>query len=329
MAGEAEVKYRNLNSLNAVPLEVAPPGQPLAPAGVNGHWESVRIRTGDGTCLSGFLGAPYQSKRTAFKAVVLVHGFAAEKTENGLFTETGELLLRSGHTVLMYDWRGLGESDGDFSQTTLSEHTSDFRTVVGWLGRVCGLDSTRLCAVGFSLGAALVAQALKGGLALGASSFWSPAVRPRLSMWPRYNTPELKSELKANGFILKPDNKVRLGPGILDSLRKTDLGPTAFSLGIPLLVCHGTDDSRIPIEHTRQVFSRCKHESVTFAEFAGASHSFRPAQEQRSRLYDLFMRWLSDEGLRSERKQIRMPQDWRPSLVKTPADPQTAQAAAF
>ena len=320
LADEAEVKYRNLKA-NALDWEVVPrEGCP---------WQSVRIPVAEGACLSGFLGRPQRPRRTPLEAVVLVHGFAAEKTENGLFTEVGERLLRSGYTVLLYDWRGLGESDGDFSHTSLGEHTADFRTVVDWLGSVCGLASTRLCAVGFSLGAALVIQALKDGLTLGASSFWSPAVRPRLSMWPRYNTPELKSELKANGFILKPETKVQLGSQILGSLKDTDLGLTAFSLGIPLLVCHGTDDTRIPIRHTRQVVKRCQQDRVMFAEFVGASHSFRPTQEQRSNLYDLFLRWLSDEGFRSESRRLRMPQDWPPSPEEWPPVAQTAQAAAF
>ena len=277
-------------------------------------WEPIRIPTSDRTLLSGFLGCPKQSTRSALQAVVLVHGFAAERTENGLFTEVGDLLLRSGHIVLMYDWRGLGESEGDFSQTTIGSHTSDFQSVVKWLVRACGLTSTQCCAVGFSLGAALVARALQNGTTLGASSFWSPAVRPRVSMWPRYNTPELQNELKAKGFILKPENQVRLGTRILHSLRATDLGLRAFALGLPLLVCHGTDDSRIPIEHSRQVFSCSDNERIIFAEFDGASHSFKPAQEQRSSLFNLFTRWLSDAGFRARRRLLRMTPGLQPSL---------------
>ncbi len=290
------------------------------------RWNSVQICTTDGTCLSGLLGYPQQSKRTALQAVVLVHGFAAERTEKGLFTEIGDLLLRSGYIVLAYDWRGLGESEGDFSRTSLSTHTSDFQCVVRRLRHICGLASTQCCAVGFSLGAALVVRAIQNGLRLGASSFWSPAVRPCLSMWPRYNTPELRRELKTKGFILKPETKVRLGAPILHSLRKTDLGLNAFALGLPLLVCHGTDDSRIPIEHSRQVFSCSEHEGVIFAEFAGASHSFRPAQEQRSSLFRLFTHWLSDESFRAQRGQLRMTQDWQPSLEAVPSEHQTVQA---
>jgi alpha-beta hydrolase superfamily lysophospholipase len=284
-------------------------------------WESACVRARDGARLSGCVGNPIQLKRTTLQAVVLVHGFAAERTENGLFTEIGAELVRSGYLVMMYDWRGIGESDGDFSRTNLDLHASDFRRVVRWLRRQSGLDSTRVCAVGFSLGAAVVGLSLKRGLRLGATSFWSPAVRPRLSMWPRYNTPELRRELEQRGFVAKPDSHVRLGAEILRSLQTTDLGCTAFDLGLPLLVCHGTDDARIPIEHSREVFSASTGRNLLLAEFAGASHSFKPAQEHRFKLFGLFSRWLGDKSFRKKGGRLRIARDEQsiPSPILPPA----------
>lgn len=291
-------------------------------------WEPVRIRTGcagERVDLAGLLGYPVQPRQAAFQAVVLVHGFAAEKTENGMFTGIGAELLRSGYIVLMYDWRGLKDSDGDFSQTTLRTHTSDFRCVVDWLSRRCGLTSTQLCAVGFSLGAALIAQAITNGLRLGASSFWSPAVRPSLSMWPRYNTREMQSELRARGFILKAETNVRLGRRILRSLRTTDLGSTASSLGLPLLVCHGTNDERIPIEHSRQLFSASsQRERLSFVEFQGASHSFKPAPEMRPKLFRLFAHWLSSDAFRARRFRLEISQGAQPNPVPAWSEMQPA-----
>jgi alpha-beta hydrolase superfamily lysophospholipase len=220
-------------------------------------------------------------------------------------------LFDAGYLVAMYDWRGLGASEGDFSNTTLGTHSSDFRQVVGWLHRSCGIAPADLCLVGFSLGAALVVRAVRQGLRPGACSLWSPAVRPRLSMWPRYGSPEKRAELRTTGYVLKPENGVRLGRPILRSLRATDLGPNAFALGVRLLVCHGTDDARIPIEHTREVFHASGEDSALLVEFPGASHSFGPAPDQRRLLFELFLHWLSDGGLRSRRGCLGSPQDWQ------------------
>ena len=48
--------------------------------------------------------------------------------------------------------------------------------------------------------------------------------------------------------------------------------------------------------------------SASFAEFQGASHSFRPAPEMRQNLFSLFMHWLSNDGIRRVRRRLSIPQ---------------------
>jgi alpha-beta hydrolase superfamily lysophospholipase len=274
------------------------------------------ITAAGGGRLSALYGTP--SNRRALnnadelKTVLLVHGFAAEKTENGLFSETASQLLSAGYRVLAYDWRGLGKSEGDFSNLSLDDHVSDFKVVVEWLRKKANVSNVQICAVGFSLGAVLVAKAVQSGVKLGAVVFWSPATRPAKHMWPRYNTPEASKQLDLEGFVVKPDSNVRLGRAILDSLRDTDLGERAFDLGVPLLVCHGSNDTRIPISASRHCFDAVKKKNkdkVLFAEFIGASHSFRPKKEHRKALIKLLSSWLRDRSVRQGRsRKQRFPQ---------------------
>ena len=271
----------------------------------NEEFKRTKIRTDDnGVLLAAFLAVPERINRETFSAIILVHGFAAEKTENGLFSITASELKKQGYFVLSYDWRGLGESEGTFSDSDLKQHADDFRRVVQWLVEETGIPSSKVCAVGFSLGAAVVAISLKKNVKLGGAAFWSPAVRPSVTMWPRYNTPQFKKQLKATGFIEKPENNVRIGRKILDSLRLTDLGDSAFNLGIPLMVCHGTDDARIPFKTSLEVFKRSPRADILFIEFCGASHSFRPDEQYRSHLIQRFSQWLSDDGLRQGKRQL-------------------------
>src|SRR5437868_3947304 len=66
------------------------------------------IKMPDGCGLSALYGTPKALHQQNIKAVILVHGFAAEKTENGLFWETANQLVSAGQITLAYDWRGLG-----------------------------------------------------------------------------------------------------------------------------------------------------------------------------------------------------------------------------
>ncbi|MBS1845145.1 MAG: alpha/beta fold hydrolase [Actinobacteria bacterium] len=237
----------------------------------------ARITAADGTELSAEVYEPEVEK--ARGAVIFVHGFGGNKGENGLFHSLAARCVREGFAAVLYDWRGIAQSAGDFPTSTLADHEADFELVAGWVKDRVAPSQTALHAVGFSLGAAVIGLAVRNRHSSFTSVVYlSPASRPRRSMWPRYE--ELWGEAKAHGVIEKPGGDVLLGPRILESLRETDLGPEAFQLEMPLLVCHGTADSRVDYTHTEELVARMDRErNFRHVRFEGASHSFRPAAD--------------------------------------------------
>ncbi|HKP90334.1 MAG TPA: alpha/beta fold hydrolase [Thermoleophilaceae bacterium] len=232
------------------------------------------------------------------RAVVFVHGFCGNRSENGLFRKLAEECSAKGLTAVLYDWRGLAPSEGDFASTSLDDHVADFQQVVQWTQQQFALDSGALSAVGFSLGAAVIGCALREKTTVGSLAYLSPAVRPRLDMWPRYNTPSIKRELAENGVVEKPGTSVLLGETILTSLRETDLGSHALDLEVPLLVCHGTADTRINCEGTRKLVDARKRRApkssdFDYWEFSGASHSFRPSDSWWDHIASAVTTWFS------------------------------------
>src|SRR5262249_25576500 len=93
-------------------------------------------------------------------AVLLLHGFTGHRAEDGrLFVLTGRALAQSGIDCLRCDFRGSGDSDGDFDAMTLSSELEDARAALAWLMRQARIDRARLGVVGLSLGS-VVAQLL-------------------------------------------------------------------------------------------------------------------------------------------------------------------------
>lgn len=239
--------------------------------------ETVVIPGADGVHLTADV---YRTRAASPRgSVVFVHGFCGNRTENGLFRTLAAETSAAGFDAVLYDWRGLNESQGHFPSTTLSDHVADFRRVVQWTRARAGRGSAPLHAVGFSLGAAVVGLALDAPTPVDSVTYLSPAVRPRLSMWPRYDIPEIKRDIRNRGLSKKPGSDVFLGESILHSLRDTDLGDRAFDIGVPLLVCHGTADTRIACSHTHElVAARGLGRDFAYMQLGGASHSFRPAE---------------------------------------------------
>jgi alpha-beta hydrolase superfamily lysophospholipase len=240
------------------------------------RFESMTIEAQHGARLAAILASPRNVPTRA--TVVFVHGFGGNKFENGLFSAIAEKCALKGFSAVFYDWRGVGDSEGEFQSTSLSQHVSDFQTVLAWARKRSQESDHPLCAVGFSLGAAVVGLALRQGASLDCVTYLSPAVRPRLTMWPRYNNERNWRSIEECGIVKKPGSTLLLTQLILEYLRDTDLGIRAFEVNTPLLVCHGTRDSRIDFSNIQTLVKARRRDAAAFKFFKvkGASHSFRP-----------------------------------------------------
>lgn len=273
---------------------------PRANGAMSRHLASPDPETATVPTASGDLAADVYRTRQGRRrgVIVFVHGFCGGREENGLFGSLARYANEAGYDAVSYDWRGIGGSAGEFPDTTLEDHVADFQSVVGWTKQRVARPSERVFAVGFSLGAALVGLGLQREVPLDSIAYLSPAVRPKFSMWPRYDTAPIQAALRMQGVVEKPGSRVLLGRPILESLRDTDLGPGAFDTKVPLLVCHGTADVRIDCGFTQElVVERGEDRDFGYLQFADASHSFRPEEHAWRLLAAALTSWFG--GARS------------------------------
>jgi putative redox protein len=258
--------------------------------------DDVMIEADDSIALSARISSPKPRSRGT---VIFVHGFAGNKHENGLFDVLSEKCAGSGLRSIQYDWRGLGSSEGEFKSYPIQGHVDDFQSVLKWARGTSEAQSQPMFAVGFSLGAAVVGLSLRRAKkkhSLNRISFLSPAVRPNISMWPRYNKEKNWKAIQRLGYFEKDGTKVRIGREVLESLSVTDLGEQAYSLDLPLLVCHGKEDARIKFEHSEEIYLTCKRHgarNLTFKGLKGASHSFKPSKSNWNKIAKMLINWFS------------------------------------
>ena len=103
--------------------------------------------------LFGVLHQPEQEGNK--NAFVFCHPFAEEKLwAHRVFVNFARELVRRGYTVLRFDYRGYGDSDGDFTNYTLANHVEDIERAVFFLHeQINGIQKTGL--LGLRLGASL------------------------------------------------------------------------------------------------------------------------------------------------------------------------------
>lgn len=123
---------------------------------------------------------------TAPPVVLMLHGFTGSRNElatpsvpEGIFARAANAWARRGLASLRIDFRGGGDSEGRFEDTTLSGQIADALAAVDHLRTLTVVDASRLSIVGWSQGGA-VATAVAGRSlpAARAVALWAPVAVP-------------------------------------------------------------------------------------------------------------------------------------------------------
>ncbi|MCK4816360.1 alpha/beta fold hydrolase, partial [bacterium] len=117
----------------------------------------------EGQTLVGIMTFPGKIQKP-LPAVVLLHGFTSNKNEDsivgtgvGMFHHTAMRLSKAGYITLRFDFRGHGESDGDFEDLTISNLISDTLAAIDFIANQKGVNPDRIGLVGQSLGGLIAA----------------------------------------------------------------------------------------------------------------------------------------------------------------------------
>lgn len=107
--------------------------------------------------------------------MVFLHGFTGHKAENHrLFVEAARALVRKGFACLRFDFRGSGDSAGEFSEITVSSEIEDARTALAFVRSQDQIDRSRIGLVGMSLGGMIAALVLAEDSGIRAAALWCP-----------------------------------------------------------------------------------------------------------------------------------------------------------
>ena len=200
-------------------------------------------RRGD-TTLRGWYISGQEEKPT----LIFVHGIGSVRSGDRA-VDLASRLVANGFNVLMFDLRGHGSSGGDQVSGGYFEQ-SDVLGAFDFLTKK-RVPPHRIGLVGFSMGAATAILAAAREPGIGAVVADSPYAKAsdmiaheaaRKTVFPRWITPIFvpTAVLMANWFY-----------GIdLGSLVPED---AVVDLPYPILVIHGTSDSRIPFQHGQRV----------------------------------------------------------------------------
>jgi fermentation-respiration switch protein FrsA (DUF1100 family) len=233
----------------------------------------IELESEDGTPLRGEMLSPASPRAL----VVLCHGIPLSRPDpsDGGYPELAQRISDRGYGVLYVNFRGTGDSGGDFS---LAGWYSDLAAVMGFAADELSRAFPGLVMAGFSAGGALaIRHAAECGGVAGVATFAAPADFTKI--FPREHLFALLELAKDVGIIRRfdfPPDPFEFYAE-LESFAAIDFVSRVSP--IPLMLVHGDEDEMVPVEEGVRLFEAAR-DPRELVVLSGGGHRLR--QDPRS-----------------------------------------------
>ena len=233
----------------------------------------VQFENASGHKLAALLDLPMDDEPIA--CALMAHCFTCSKDYKGV-ARVSRALAAEGVAVLRFDFTGLGESEGDFSDTTFSSNVADLVAAAGFLDRE--LEAPKIL-IGHSLGGAAVLQAAaRIPSATAVATIAAPSSTGQLAGMIRSSNAEIDRAGEAEVAIAGRPFRIR--KEFLDDLSATNMHEAIANLGRALMVFHSPLDTTVGIDHAMEIFEAAQ-QPKSFISLDRADHLLSDADDAR------------------------------------------------
>ncbi|ADL12851.1 alpha/beta hydrolase [Acetohalobium arabaticum] len=223
-------------------------------------------------------------------AVIFCHGFQGNKIgPHRIFVKMARKLAANGITVFRFDYRGSGDSSGDFIDTTISGQIEDTLTAIDYVRQLDRVNESQLGLLGLSLGGAVAALATARTDKIKALVLWSAVADIQKVFLAQ--RPENYDEEKVNkqGYI--DLDGYRLGSRFIAEIGEIDPLAEVEGDNNSVFLVHGSEDEVVPIENTDKYYNTFSSEVCKKHIVVGSDHTYSK-HEWESEVLDKTEEWL-------------------------------------
>ena len=226
--------------------------------------KKVKFTNSSGHQLAAIIELPDAGEPLGF--AVFAHCFTCSKNLNAV-RNIAKALTNNGIAVLLFDFTGLGESEGDFENTNFSSNIEDLLDAANFLKKEYKAPGIL---IGHSLGGAAVIFASRKIDAVKAiATIGSPSSPGHISHLLKTSLEDINknglAEVSIGGrnFTIKKQ--------FLEDIEEKGLHEIVHKMKKPVLILHSPQDKTVGIENAAEIFQAAMHPK-SFISIDGADH---------------------------------------------------------
>lgn len=231
------------------------------------------FRNQDGMMLCGVIA---KAALPTTKCVLLCHGLTGTGKAGEVFDELARQLAEAGIASFRFDFRGHGESEGNYNDITLTGEKRDIEAAFSFV-KPMGYRNLGILGASFAAGPVCFYLRENPGIAK-ALAFWNPILEYSWlfdsgSPWPRTNFgPDAMSKLRRQGYIDIGKYQLKIGQSFINEMNWLRPLDCARNIAAPTLFVHGDKDNTVPYDYSARYARLFKDTQI--ATVAGGDHGF-------------------------------------------------------
>ncbi|MFW6081057.1 MAG: alpha/beta fold hydrolase [Desulfosalsimonas sp.] len=214
--------------------------------------------------LAAQMDLPADSRPEA--CAIFAHCFTCTKNLKAAHN-INQALTRRGIAVLRFDFTGLGQSEGDFAETSFATNVSDLIDAAGYLEK--NYKAPEIL-IGHSLGGAAVLQASADIDSVKAVAVIAAPARPD-HVLKHISDAKKKIEEDGEAEVMLAGRPFRIKKQFLDNMKTENMAGVIKNLDRALLILHSPVDNIVGIENSSEIFQAARHPK-SFVSLDTADH---------------------------------------------------------
>lgn len=208
------------------------------------------------------------------KWIFFCHGYGTDKS--GSYRERAEKAVEEGFNAVRFDFRGNGESDGEFIDQSLSSRIKDLQACIDFF------NPEKIFLFGMSFGGKVVLHAAEE-LDVEGLVFKSPVLFDD-------EMEKFRSVVEEKGSYTHFGDKT-IDERFFEDLDKYSFEEACEAIDVPVAIFHGGSDSTVHFESSADAVKKFDVEA-SLRKFEGEEHSM--SDEAEAKLLDEMFQWLEN-----------------------------------